>query len=288
MRDPETLVKRVGEADVLVISGLWQNLLLDQTKRLRFIQSIGAGTDQFPREELAKRGIRLASARGVNLAQLMESNGWKGGSVVTTPAGGIDYAKIARQGSSSVMTVAKRAGATRGQTDGGLSLIKAMGLLVAGVLIVGISQYVFGSRMPAAVQNSPEITEPAAKPFASLTIDNVDLGAELGSGIVRLGQTLAGVTDVASAKAALPALRDISISFNKVDGLVGRLPSPGQARLADLTARAMATLQAETNKACTIPGVADVLKPVLDPLMTSIARLAEKPAKIQQLAAGTG
>jgi phosphoglycerate dehydrogenase-like enzyme len=66
VRDLETLEKRVGEADVLVISGLWQNHLLDQTKRLRFIQSIGAGTDQFPREELAKRGIRLASARGVN------------------------------------------------------------------------------------------------------------------------------------------------------------------------------------------------------------------------------
>ena len=72
VRDPETLVKRVGEADVLVISGLWQNLLLDRTKRLRFIQSIGAGTDQFPREELAKRGIRLASARGVNARAVAE------------------------------------------------------------------------------------------------------------------------------------------------------------------------------------------------------------------------
>ena len=72
VRDPETLVKRVGEADVLVISGLWQNRLLDQTKRLRLIQSIGAGTDQFPREELAKRGIRLASARGVNARAVAE------------------------------------------------------------------------------------------------------------------------------------------------------------------------------------------------------------------------
>ena len=72
VRDPETLMKRVGEADVLVISGLWQNQLLDQTKRLRFIQSIGAGTDQFPREELASRGIRLASARGVNARAVAE------------------------------------------------------------------------------------------------------------------------------------------------------------------------------------------------------------------------
>jgi phosphoglycerate dehydrogenase-like enzyme len=72
VRDPETLEKRVGEADVLVISGLWRDHLLDRTKRLRFIQSIGAGTDQFPREELARRGIRLASARGVNARAVAE------------------------------------------------------------------------------------------------------------------------------------------------------------------------------------------------------------------------
>jgi phosphoglycerate dehydrogenase-like enzyme len=72
VRDPATLEKRVGEADVLVISGLWQNRLLHRTDRLRFIQSIGAGTDQFPRDELAKRGIRLASARGVNARAVAE------------------------------------------------------------------------------------------------------------------------------------------------------------------------------------------------------------------------
>jgi phosphoglycerate dehydrogenase-like enzyme len=72
VRDPETLLDRVGEADVLVISGLWQNPLLDRAKRLCFIQSIGAGTDQFPREELAQRGIRLASARGVNARAVAE------------------------------------------------------------------------------------------------------------------------------------------------------------------------------------------------------------------------
>src|SRR5438552_1739356 len=72
VRDPETLEKRAGEADVLVISGLWQNSLLDRAKKLRFIQSIGAGTDQFPRDELVRRGIRLASARGVNAQAVAE------------------------------------------------------------------------------------------------------------------------------------------------------------------------------------------------------------------------
>jgi phosphoglycerate dehydrogenase-like enzyme len=72
VRDPETLANRIGEADVLVISGLWHNGLLDRATRLRFIQAIGAGTDQFPPDELAKRGIRLASARGVNARAVAE------------------------------------------------------------------------------------------------------------------------------------------------------------------------------------------------------------------------
>ena len=72
VRDPETLMARVGEADILVISGLWHDRLLERATRLRFIQSIGAGTDQFPCDELAARGIRLASARGVNARAVAE------------------------------------------------------------------------------------------------------------------------------------------------------------------------------------------------------------------------
>src|SRR6266852_4357831 len=72
VRDPETLESRVGEADVLVISGLWHNGLLDRATKLRFIQSVGAGTDQFDRAVLKERGIRLASAQGVNVNAVAE------------------------------------------------------------------------------------------------------------------------------------------------------------------------------------------------------------------------
>src|SRR3954453_22601079 len=72
VRDAETLESRLPDADVLVISGLWHDALLDRAPGLRYIQSIGAGTDQFPREALAGRGIRLASARGVNYRAVAE------------------------------------------------------------------------------------------------------------------------------------------------------------------------------------------------------------------------
>ena len=51
---------------MLVVSGLWRNDLVERAPRLRFIQSISAGTDQFDRERLARAGIRLASAQGAN------------------------------------------------------------------------------------------------------------------------------------------------------------------------------------------------------------------------------
>ena len=63
---PEDLAARLEEADVLLVSGFWQNELLDVAPRLRFIQSIGAGIDQFDLDALRQRDIRLATASGVN------------------------------------------------------------------------------------------------------------------------------------------------------------------------------------------------------------------------------
>ena len=66
LRTFDELAARIGEAEVLAVSGLWRNELLDRAENLRFIQSISAGTDQYAHEALRERGIRLASAQGAN------------------------------------------------------------------------------------------------------------------------------------------------------------------------------------------------------------------------------
>lgn len=68
----EDLDARVGEADVLVISGFWKNELAEKARKVKFIQSICAGTDQFGRDVLSAKGIRLASASGVNVRAVSE------------------------------------------------------------------------------------------------------------------------------------------------------------------------------------------------------------------------
>lgn len=57
---------RVGEAHVLVISGFWHDRILDRADKLVYIQSIGAGYDQFPLDVIRERGLRLANASGAN------------------------------------------------------------------------------------------------------------------------------------------------------------------------------------------------------------------------------
>jgi D-2-hydroxyacid dehydrogenase (NADP+) len=66
VRTPEALLTRIADADVLVVSGLWGNELIERAGKLRFVQSISAGVDQFSRPALKARGIRLASAQGAN------------------------------------------------------------------------------------------------------------------------------------------------------------------------------------------------------------------------------
>ena len=59
--------RRIAEADVVVVSGFWKNHLLAKARRLRFIQSISAGINQYDLEVLKAGDVRLASAQGVNV-----------------------------------------------------------------------------------------------------------------------------------------------------------------------------------------------------------------------------
>lgn len=72
VRSAEELVKALPEADVLVVSMLWKNKLAEIASNLKFIQSISSGVDWYDKDVLRARGIRLASAAGVNAAAVAE------------------------------------------------------------------------------------------------------------------------------------------------------------------------------------------------------------------------
>ncbi len=72
VRNRDALDARIAEADVLLCSGLWRNDLIPRAPKLRFVQSISAGVDQYDKAAFAAAGIRLASAQGVNARAVAE------------------------------------------------------------------------------------------------------------------------------------------------------------------------------------------------------------------------
>ena len=71
-RSLEELEARIGDADVLLVSGFWRNHLAAKAGRLKLIQSISAGVDQYDPAALRQHGIRLASAQGANANAVSE------------------------------------------------------------------------------------------------------------------------------------------------------------------------------------------------------------------------
>lgn len=69
---PEEVAARIGDFDVMVCSGFWQDRWLDQAPRLKFVQSISAGINQYGVEKFQEAGVRLASAAGVNANAVSE------------------------------------------------------------------------------------------------------------------------------------------------------------------------------------------------------------------------
>ena len=66
------LLPRLGEADVLCLSGFWENNLIDKIPNVRFIQLCSAGYDHFDVAALKARGIRMANAAGANANAVSE------------------------------------------------------------------------------------------------------------------------------------------------------------------------------------------------------------------------
>ncbi len=71
-RNYAELAAKLPNADVLSVSMMWKDELAAPAKRLKLIQSISAGTDQYDKAVLKAHGIRLASGQGVNANAVAE------------------------------------------------------------------------------------------------------------------------------------------------------------------------------------------------------------------------
>ena len=107
----------------------------------------------------------------------------------------------------------------------------------------------------------------------NLTVGGIDVSKQVTDSIANLRSSLGGVTDVASAQAALPKLRDITTQIDRVDGLIGQMTPEQKKLLAGIVSPLMPTLNQLFDKVLAIPGVSDVLKPTIDLIKAKLAML---------------
>jgi hypothetical protein len=193
-----------------------------------------------------------------------------GTGVLDSLGGAARTATVAGGEAARAATTAARAVGDTGRRAAGAASFAAptwLYWLIPALAIAALLFYLFARPAEQVVQQG--VTTPQ-----SLTVGGLDIGKQVTDGTSNLRSTLTGVTDVASARAALPKLQEVSAQFDKVGGVVGQLSAEQRKVLAGLVNPMMPTLNQLFDKVLTIPGVAEVLKPAIDALRAKLAALA--------------
>ena len=208
---------------------------------------------------LSSQKDNIAAALPAGFANLL------GGTGLLDSLGGAARTATAAAGQTArVTTSAARAIGDTGQRAAAVSL-NWLYWLIPLLAILALLIYFF--------RPAEQVVQPGVPTIPSLTVGGLDLGKQVTDSITNLRTTLTGITDAASAQAALPKLREVTAQIDRVDGLLGQL-SPEQRRvLAGVVNPLMPSLNQLFDKALAIPGVAELLKPTIDALRAKLTLL---------------
>ena len=103
---------------------------------------------------------------------------------------------------------------------------------------------------------------------AKETLEMTNLGgaAEITKLIGSATSALAGITDIDSAKAALPALKNVDTDLGKIVQKFGEMSPEQKDQITGIVTKAMPQLEDAIAKAAAMPGIGAVVGPTLDSL----------------------
>ena len=103
-----------------------------------------------------------------------------------------------------------------------------------------------------------------------------DPTSQVTTALSSLKTALEGITDSASAKAALPKLQEVDGQLTSVSNLLANLSADQKKALAAVIAAALPALNPLFDKVLAIPGVAEFAKPVIDGLRAKLDSLSKQ------------
>jgi len=152
--------------------------------------------------------------------------------------------------------------------------------LIALAVAGGLAWYAFGRPGGDIVTaTSPATTQPPAVAVgmapADLTIGGVNLANQVSSSMGALKSVLPGITDAATAQAALPKIREATAQLNEIAAVATKLSPERKTALAKLITAAAPAINQMCDKVLATPGVGEVAKPTIDELRRKIDTLSQ-------------
>jgi hypothetical protein len=152
--------------------------------------------------------------------------------------------------------------------------------LVAAVVLGGLAWFALGrSGEDTVAELSPPSTTRTATGTvglapADLTVGGMNLANQINSSVGSIRTVLPGITDAASAEAALPKLKEATAQLNEVSSRATQLSPEGKSTLVKLIVVATPTINQMCDKVLATPGAGDVAKPAIDELRGKLNALA--------------
>jgi Bacterial protein of unknown function (DUF937) len=153
--------------------------------------------------------------------------------------------------------------------------------LAALAVLGGLAWFALGR--PAGHETVAELPRPAPAQSATttvgmapadLTVGGTNLANQVNSSVGALRSLLPGITDAASAEAALPKLQETTTQLNEIGKLATKLSPEGKSALAKLIVAATPTINQMCDKVLATPGVGAIAKPSIDELRGSLDTLS--------------
>jgi hypothetical protein len=207
--------------------------------------------------------VKMLAGQKSNIAAAMPSGLSKALSGVQGLADISSFTKVASEAVSSAARIAERTAASATQAASPFKWIIPVAILGLAAFL----GYRFWNRNPAA---NPIPGADAAKQVLD---SDTTLAQDLKGYFDQMGTALNGITDASSAQAALPKLQEMSTKFDNLSGLYNKLPETARSGLNSTIQASEKTLRAKVDEVLAKPGIGDILKPILDQIMSKIAAL---------------
>ena len=113
----------------------------------------------------------------------------------------------------------------------------------------------------------------AAVEKATDAIDLTAFGGDVTGLFGKLTDSFKGITDVPTAEAAVPGLKDLAGILEGYKATADKLPEAGKTTVKEMVGTNLGLLQPIIDTVLAIPGVGDILRPIVEPMLKTLGAL---------------